>query len=66
MEPLGKEHMQSARMRLAERGTELTPEEFEDVTKRAFTKIRAALREKGFDVPEDDKEFFLWIKLMWL
>jgi len=66
MEPLGKEHMQRARMGLAERGTEMTPEEFEDLRKRAFTKVKAALREKGFDVPEDDKEFFLLMKLMGL
>lgn len=62
MEPLGREHKRLARQKLAEQGIEMTPDEMEATRKEAYAKIRAALRAKGWEVPDDDAGLFLLMK----
>ena len=66
MEPLGREHTRRTRMILAEEGTELTIDEIMALRKSAFAKIREEMRKRGYDVPDDDKEFFLYMKSLGL
>ncbi len=48
------------RDRLAEKGTELTPQEVEDARRSGYATIRKGLRAKGYDVPDRDLELLVW------
>jgi hypothetical protein len=50
------------RNRMAEKGYELTPQQLVEVRERAFSRLRAALRADGVDVPDDDGELLRLIK----
>lgn len=62
MKPLGKKHTQRTQQMLANQGVEMTPAQIRKTRKKAYAKIRAKLRERGFDVPDSDEELFLWMK----
>ena len=53
-----------ARMVRDRHGCEMTPDEVESVRKSAFAKLRAALRDQGLPVPDDDEAFFLLMVAM--
>ena len=61
MIPLGKEHNQKVLKLLHDRGIEVTPNELVETRKKAYAKIRKAMRAIGWDVPDDDTELFLLI-----
>lgn len=62
MVPFDKEHNQEIRRRLAEEGKEYTIDQVIALRKEAFANLRAKLKAGGMDVPDDDKEFFYWVK----
>lgn len=62
MKPLSKEHNQRARMHLAEKGVEMTPDELVAERKAAYATIRAEMRTRGHEVPDSDEELFLLIQ----
>jgi hypothetical protein len=47
---------------LHEQGLEMTPEEVRQHREEAYRKLRAALRERGYDPPESDMELLAWMK----
>ena len=62
MIPFSKEHNQEIRRRMAEEGKEYTIDQIIVLRKEAFDNLRAKLRAGGMVVPDDDKEFFYWLK----
>jgi hypothetical protein len=45
-----------------EEGAELTPSEVERVAASGLARLRRALRENGFDVPDDDLGLIRWLR----
>ena len=62
MKPLGKRHTQRVVRHLANQGIEMTPDEVVAKRKTAYATIRKEMQARGYKVPEDDVELFLWMK----
>jgi hypothetical protein len=58
MRIFSKKHNQAVRNKLAEQGTEMTPEELEETRKAAFANIRKYMAEHGYETPDSDEELF--------
>ena len=51
-----------ARKLREEKGTELTPDQVDDLRVSAFAKIREHMRELGHAMPDDDMEMLAYMK----
>ncbi len=61
MNPFSKEHTQAVCRDLAELGIEMTPADVVESRTNALATMRSFMRERGWDVPDSDEEFFQFI-----
>ena len=62
MQPLDDEHMRLALLHLHEQGVELTTAQLRQRAAEQFATVRTMLRADGHEVPDDDKELFLYLQ----